>query len=290
MLYSKSVFDLIRTRKSVRSYVKGPLPPDVRRTLEAFLRSMPAPPFGSAVRFLPVSADAGDADGIRGLGTYGVIRNPAGFVIGAVKPTDEGLFDFGFLMEAACLKLADLGLGSCWLGGSFRKSRFSARIGVKEGEIVPSVLSFGPPAEKTRLLERVMAAGAGSARRLPFESLFFDGDFKHPLTAAGAGKTAEALEMARRAPSASNRQPWRIVRDSRNGAFHFYLRMNASYQRQMKWAGMVNLQRVDMGIAACHFALASEASGLKGRWERSPGPAPDVPEGAGYVVSRIPLA
>jgi nitroreductase len=288
MLYSKPVFDLIRTRKSVRSYERSPLSPDVRRALEDFIRSMPVPPFGSAVRFLPVTADSGDADGIRGLGTYGVIRNPAGFVIGAVKPTDEGLFDFGFLMEAACLKLADLGLGSCWLGGSFRKSRFSARIGVREGEIVPSVLSFGPPTEKSRLLERVMRAGAGSARRLPFETLFFNGDFNHPLTAEGAGKTAEALEMVRRAPSASNRQPWRAVRDGGNGAVHFYLRMNASYQRQMKWAGMVNLQRVDMGIAACHFVLAAEASGLKGRWERSPVPAPDVPEGAEYLVSWIP--
>ncbi len=288
MLYSNPVIDLIRTRKSVRTYEKEPIPQESRQALESFLRSLPEPPLGSAVRFLPVSADAVDTDSLKGLGTYGIIGNPAGFVIAAVQTSDDGLFDFGFLMEAACLKLSDLGLGSCWLGGSFRKSRFADRIGLQEGEIVPSVLSFGVPSGKKRLIERVLTAGAGSVGRLPFEALFFDGDFNRPLTAAQAGKAAAALESVRLAPSASNRQPWRIVRDARDGSFHFFLRMNTAYQRQMKWLGLINLQRVDMGIAACHFGLAAEASGLNGRWRRNPGPAPSAPEAGLYVVSWTP--
>jgi len=288
MQFSNPVIDLIRGRKSVRTYEKEPIPPESRQALESFLRSLPEPPLGSSVRFLAVSSDAGDAAGLKGLGTYGIISNPAGFVIAAVKPSDDGLFDFGFLMEAACLKLSDLGLGSCWLGGSFRKSRFAGRIGLQEGEIVPSVLSFGVPSGKKRLIERVLTAGAGSVRRLPFEALFFEGNFNRSLTAAGAGKAAVALESVRLAPSASNRQPWRIVRDVRDGSFHFFLRMNAAYQRQMKWLGLINLQRVDMGIAACHFCLAAEASGLKGRWRRDPGSLPSDPEAGLYVVSWTP--
>ncbi|MDM7924969.1 MAG: nitroreductase family protein, partial [bacterium] len=368
MQYSSPIPDLIRGRRSVRTYEKRPVPPESLRALESFIRSLPEPPFGSAVRFLAVSAGAGDEDILKGLGTYGVIRNPAGFVIGAVNltasafpaaclqpeeiksvgpakrgrgaserisdvsslqiedspaspdqatrsfpvegpplvfnnsgirsldpaqraagsfnPSDDGLFDFGFLMEAVCLKLSDLGLGSCWLGGSFRKSRFSRRIGAAGGEVVPSVLSFGVPSGRKRWIERVVTAGAGSAARLPFEDLFFDGDSNRPLTAAEAGKAAQALESVRLAPSASNRQPWRVARGG--GSFHFFLRMNAAYQRQMKWARLVNLQVVDMGIAACHFGLAAEASGLRGQWRRDPGSAPSVPDAGRYVVSWTP--
>lgn len=288
MQYSTPILDLIRSRRSVRTYEKQPIPQESRRALESFIGSLPEPPFGSAVRFLAVSADAGDADSLKGLGTYGVISNPAGFVIGTVNPSDDGLFDFGFLMEAVCLKLSDLGLGSCWNGGSFRKSRFSARIGAAAGEVVPSVLSFGVPSGKKRLIERVLTAGAGSVRRLPFEDLFFDSGFNRPLTEAEAGKAAQALESVRLAPSASNRQPWRIVRDARDGSYHFFLRMNTVYQRQMRLLGLINLQRVDMGIAACHFGLAAEASGLKGRWGRDPGSAPSVPDAGRYVVSWTP--
>lgn len=288
MLYSNPIPDLIRSRRSVRTYEKRPIPPESRQALESFIGSLPKPPFGSAVRFLAVSADAGDADSLKGLGTYGVISNPAGFVIAAVNPSDDGLFDFGFLMEAVCLKLSDLGLGSCWNGGSFRKSRFSGRIGAAGGEVVPSVLSFGVPSGRKSWIERVVTAGAGSARRLPFEDLFFDGGFNRPLTEAEAGKAAQALESVRLAPSASNRQPWRVVRDGGDGSFHFFLRMNAAYQRKMKWARLVNLQVVDMGIAACHFGLAAEASGLKGRWRRDPGPAPSDPDAGRYMVSWTP--
>ncbi|MBN2201081.1 nitroreductase [bacterium] len=288
MLFSNPILDLIRGRKSVRTYEREPVPPESRQALESFLGSLPGPPFGSAVRLLAVSADPDDPYALKGLGTYGIIRNPAGFIIGAVQPSDDGLFDFGFLMEAACLKLLDLGLGSCWLGGSFRKSRFAGRIGSREGEIVPSVLSFGVPSGKKSWIERVVTAGAGSAARLPFEDLFFDGDFSHPLTAAAAGTAAVALESVRLGPSASNRQPWRIVRDDRDGSFHFFLRMSAAYQRQLKWVGAVNLQAVDMGIAACHFSLAAEATGLKGRWRRVPGPPPSDPDAGLYVVSWSP--
>jgi len=48
----------------------------------------------------------------------------------------------------------------------------------------------------------------------------------------------------------------------------------------------VDLQRIDMGIVMCHFALTARAAGLEGGW-RALDPAPDGPEGAAYVASWI---
>jgi nitroreductase len=276
MKYSNSIFDIIPRRKSVRSYSGKPVAEAVLRKIEDTLKCLPDPPLRSKSRFMVASAAEGDAEALRGLGTYGVIHKPAGFVIGAAEEGEGGLVDFGFRMQAIVLLLADMGLGSCWLGGSFRKSRFSERIGAADGECVPSVLSFGVPAEKPRLLETLMRAGAGSDRRRPFESLFFKSGFDRPLSRGEAGPFARIFEMVRLAPSASNRQPWRIVWNPESGAFHFFLQRDAGYGRQLRWLKRLDLQRVDMGIAACHFEVAAAEAGLPGTWtarERSPAAA-----------------
>ena len=50
----------------------------------------------------------------------------------------------GFMMWA--IDPAD---GSCWLGGTFTKSRFAQLLDLGAGEIIPSVASLGYPANQT---------------------------------------------------------------------------------------------------------------------------------------------
>jgi hypothetical protein len=113
---------------------------------------------------------------------------------------------------------------------------------------------------------------AKSDRRKPREEIFFDGRPGNPLTKERAGSLGEALESVRIGPSASNRQPWRIVREG--AAFHFFLQRTPGYDRM---TGGIRLQEVDMGIALCQFELVAKASGIHGGWRESkpefdPGP------------------
>jgi hypothetical protein len=66
------------------------------------------------------------------------------------------------------------------------------------------------------------------------------------------------------APSASNKQPWRVIKDNNQAAFHFYLRRTPGYD---KLFNEIKLQHVDMGIALCHFTLSSKELGLPGYWQ-----------------------
>ncbi|TLN24073.1 nitroreductase, partial [bacterium] len=77
---------------------------------------------------------------------------------------------------------------------------------------------------------------------------------------------ATPLEMVRLAPSASNKQPWRILRQGRN--WHFYLQRTKGYREMAmgRFTGIADIQRIDMGIAMCHFELAAKDSGLCGKW------------------------
>ena len=93
--------------------------------------------------------------------------------------------------------------------------------------------------------------------RLPFEELFFDGAMQIPLTKEKAGELLVPLEMVRLAPSAVNKQPWRVVAE--NEMIHFYLKRSKGFGKE----GKLDMQMIDMGIALCHFELAAKECGLK---------------------------
>jgi nitroreductase len=224
-----------------------------------------------------VTATEEDRKALQGLTTYGFIRGATGFVIGAVTSTAYGLEDFGYLVERIILQATDLDLGTCWLGGTFNKSRFAKRIGLSDGESVPAVVSLGYIAEKPRRLDAMIRRGAGSDTRLPWERLFCDAEFGASLSAAEAGTYATPLEMVRLAPSASNQQPWRIIRDG--GSWHLYLQRTPGYGEGAlsRFRRGADMQRIDMGIAMCHFELSARELGLDGRWQISD-PAISVPD------------
>ena len=85
------------------------------------------------------------------------------------------------------------------------------------------------------------------------------------------------------APSATNKQPWRIVRmaspeggRSRRGPstaarhdWHFHMVRTKGYGKGsavFTVLRIADLQRVDLGIAMCHFELVARESGLDGSW------------------------
>ncbi|MBN1893175.1 nitroreductase [bacterium] len=285
--FGTPVMNLIRKRKSVRTYKKVAISPEDQDGIRKFLAGLPKPPFGTQVRFQWMAPGQDDAQMLKGLGTYGFIKNPAGYMAGACERSEKGLQDFGYLMETVVLHLTGLGIGTCWLGGTFTKSRFSERMKATEQEWIPAVVSAGYPAEKARIFDSWVRKGAGSDKRKPWSELFFRIDFTRSLDPGGAGPFSDALEAVRLAPSASNRQPWRILL-SDGGDLHFFLQRSSGYEKKTKWAGMLDLQQADMGIAMSHFELQAREAGLSGSWvAQAPGIAP-VPEQKQYVITWKP--
>lgn len=271
MSYRKPITEIISERFSCRSYLEQPIEEETRRLLVDFVSLTTIGPFGNRVRFKLVAATEQDRGSLRGLGTYGFIKGATGFVVGAVTKADKDLEDFGYLMESIVLFATDLGLGTCWLGGSFTRSSFAERISASRAESLPAVISVGIVAPKPRRVDSIMRLGVKADRRLPWTRLFFDGGFGLPLSREAAGAYAMPLEMVRLGPSASNRQPWRLVGDVDGGRsdWHFYLQRSRRYGGGAIGGllGSADLPRVDMGIAMCHFELAAGELGLTGRWE-----------------------
>lgn len=283
--FNHPVTEIIKQRFSCRAYVKAPLAPEQAEQLARCAASVTAGPLGTPLRFTLVAAAEGDSQALRGLGTYGLIRNPAGFIVGAAGPGAKNLEDFGYGMEAIILHATSLGLGTCWLGGNFTRSSFAKRIGAAGSEIVPAVTPVGYPIESSRSRDPLRKMARSDARQ-PWRALFFHRDFATPLDASATGPYATPLEMLRLAPSASNRQPWRVVRDG--ACYHFYLQRTPGYGRgtlPFVLLGLADLQRVDMGIAMCHFALTATELGLAGEWTVREPSLPSPGDAREYVVT-----
>lgn len=264
MLFSESVVNIIRRRKSIRTYLDTPIEENKKETLNKFIADNVVGPFGTKSRFVFITSTEQDKESLKGLITYGMIKNPTGFIIGAIENSPHHLEDYGYLMENNILKVTDLNLGTCWLGGTFNSSGFAQKIALQNNEVIPAVTPVGYPVPKTTLVDSVIRNSTGADKRKPWSSLFFNKDEKQ-LSVEQAGRYATSLEMVRLAPSASNLQPWRIIKEHDLNIYHFYIKRNPGLKQIFFMKS--DLQRVDIGIAMCHFELAANEERLQGAWK-----------------------
>lgn len=262
-----SVIKLIQKRKSVRSYTYTPLKEEDINHIKHHIRQRSAP-FGAKARIELISNTVGNQP-VK-LGTYGVIQGANHFLALITQEEPMDVVGAGYLFEELILYCTQLKLGTCWLGASFKSKDFLAQIELNEKERLAIISPVGYPGEKRTTIDSLMRAGAGSNRRKPFESLFFNHTFKDSLTPDETGKYKTPLEMVRLAPSGSNKQPWRIVKERH--IFHFYHQVS-------------RFSLNDLGIALCHFELTCKELHLTGKYSIQE----NVPQTKGleYVISWV---
>ena len=267
----------IKKRYSVRTYEKRKLSLEDKERLLAFVDNL-ANPFGEKVKIHLIEKTT--VPNGEKLGTYGFIKGASSFLGVSVENTEFGLEAAGYEFENLILYATHIGLGTVWLAGTFSRDNFSAAMGIKENELFPAISPVGYPAEKLRLKETVMRKIIKADQRKPWSKLFFNNSFSTPLTKEEAGLYAVPLEMVRLAPSASNAQPWRIVKD--RDVFHFY------ETHGFNTIGFEKLiKRIDLGIGISHFHQTVLEHGLNGRFEKLSQQDIEVPQNTRYTISWI---
>ena len=265
----------IRARHSVRTYDGSPLTAEAEAELrESFADAVPGP-FGAAPRFILASRDEVEepgsgsptAKGRVRIGTYGMIVGPRAFVAGVVAKKPFACVDFGYCLEGIVLRATELGLGTCWIGGVFGRGAIAKALDAGADEFVPATTPVGHAAKKPSIQERIVQGSARPNQRKAPSEIFFQSapsGALEPMKDAGAW--AEVLEAVRVGPSASNKQPWRLVLDRRGGeALHLVMHEDERYNNML---GDVKLQELDMGIAMRHVEVAAAELGLRGAWKR----------------------
>ena len=101
--FNTPIHKLIRQRYSCRTYKTQPISSEDLSELITFSKSCESGPSGSSLRFSVATASKEDAKSLKSLGTYGFIKDPAGFVIGVIQDQPGALEDFGYQMEMIIL-------------------------------------------------------------------------------------------------------------------------------------------------------------------------------------------
>lgn len=263
------ITESIRKRRSVRTFDGREIGQSETDALEAFTQTI-ANPYAIPVEYKLLNAKA------HGL-SCPVVSGTDLYVGGKIKRLPHANEAFGYSFERLVLFAQSLGIGTVWLGGTMNRSAFEAAMELNNDEMMPCASPLGYPSEKMSLKETMMRKAIKADERLPFEKLFFDGSLDTPLLKEKAGVLAHPLEMVRLAPSAVNKQPWRIV--VVDHTVHMYLKRSKGFA-----ASAVDMQKIDMGIALCHFDLAAKEAGLNVAFTVSD-PRLANSEGTEYIAS-----
>ena len=232
--------EVIRTRRSVRTFDgRRPSADDLGKLKEMIGGTND--PFGIKTEFVFLDTEE------YGLSTP-VIRGEKMYMTAKIPKMPHGEEAYGYAFEKAVLYAWSLGLGTTWIGGTMKREDFEKASGTGKDECMYCISPLGYPAKKMSFREAAMRKGVRADSRKPAEQLFFEGNWDTPLKTDDPA-VKDALEAVRLAPSAVNKQPWRILKV--NDSYHFYVR----HDRGFGGSGTGDMQKIDLGIALCHFMM-----------------------------------
>ena len=244
----EQITTLVRARRSVRTFDGRALTQEDTEKLFSFMSKIENP-YEIPVEFKLLDAKKQKL-------SCPVVTGADLFVGTKVKRVPHAEEAVGYSLETLVLYAQSIGIGTVWIGGTMDRSAFERAMLLNKDEMMPCVSPLGYTAKKMSMRESMMRKGVKADSRLPFETLFFDSTFDKPLTKEKVPALAEPLETVRLAPSAVNKQPWRVV--VADNAAHFYLKRNKGFISD----AVGDMQKIDLGIALCHFALSAKESGL----------------------------
>lgn len=197
--------ELIQSRHSVRSYSDKSIPDDVRNRLKSEITYINTHEAG-----LNFQLCFDDDAPFRGVGrSYGMFRGVRNYLVAVIDPTFPDAYErAGYFAEQFVIEALRLGIGTCFVGGTFSRQNVGARVEVYEK--IPFVVSFGyPKDDKTPLLAKMAMKFAHRKKMSPRD--FFDGtDSEYEVARQELKWLDVALEAVACAPSSLNKRPVRL--------------------------------------------------------------------------------
>jgi Putative TM nitroreductase len=241
-------YDVIARRISRRRYAPQAVRAELRERLAATCAELAA--LDNARAQLVDDPDETLFTGL--VGGYGRVAGTP--LVGAFVGREGSECAVGYLGQAFILEATRLGLGTCWIAGSFDKERAAQLVDLAPGERVVAVTPLGYPTERQPGGERLLRTMVRASSRVSVEKLapgILDGSW--PQWAV------TAVQAARLAPSGANKQPWRFRLDEGS--------LVLSRAEKLYWTAPI-----DLGIARLHVELGAAHEGVSAEWEELEAP------------------
>ncbi len=212
-----TLLEAIQSRHSVRAYQDRKIEPEHRQELLLFIEECNRE---SGLRMQLVLEEAAGFAGF--LASYGLFSGVKNY-IAIVGKKEAGIEEkCGYYGEKVVLRAQQLGLNTCWVGGTFSKRKTVFAATAEEKLYLVIAVGYGQTqgkARRSKSIERVAKA---------------EGDMPEWFR--------KGVEAALLAPTALNQQK-----------FQFILRGNTV----QAVAGVGPFSHLDLGIAKCHFEIGA---------------------------------
>lgn len=201
----KFTISQLKERHSVRSFIDSPVPQPLRDKIKSMVTMIDTHEAGM---HFEVFFD--DNEPFKGFTrSYGFFRNPRNYIAAVVDVSFPGAYErAGYFAEQLVLNMVQLGIGTCYVGGTFDRNHTGVNLRV-DRKILFLIL-FGIEDKETRrpvqkLMMKMMKRGNIAA------SQFFVGSEEELSKALEAvPQLPECLEALDCAPSSLNKRPARL--------------------------------------------------------------------------------
>lgn len=169
--------------------------------------------------------------------SYGMLKGvQAYFALVGDKNNPDLLEKIGYYGEILALEATALGLGTCWVGGTYNRKLCNKLINLKESEELVAIITVGyTPVDKT--LKEKMISKLSHRKTKKVEEMY---------SAIGSIPTEfiNGMKSVQKAPSALNKQPIK---------FHY---KNGCVTTEI--INSVGYEKIDLGIAKLHFEIGTQ--------------------------------
>lgn len=223
-----TILEAIDVRSSKRKYLASPIDDNEAGQLTSLINSINEVT-GLHFQFIQNNGDAFNSF----LKSYGLLTGVTNY-FALVGKDDPGFKErCGYFGEKLVLNATMLGLGTCWVGGTFDKHSCVSQV--RQNETLCCVIAVGNTPDSLSTREKLISKLVHRKTKKTHEMYQKDEQVPEWFMAG--------MRAVQRAPSAANRQP---VMFSYNGG-----RVTASMTENK------SITPVDLGIAKLHFELGS---------------------------------
>lgn len=233
--------EILRQRHSVRSFTDEPLLPEVVKKLKAEITMTNTHQHG--IKFQLITDDP---DPFKGYSkSYGLFENPRNYLAAVVDTATPDILErAGYFAEQFAIKAVLLGLGTCFVGGTYHENNVKAQL--RAGERILFLVLVGYAKEKPRFIANLMANIIHRKQMTGRD--FFEPGNEYDSAIHDIDYLKEGLEGVACAPSALNKRPVRIFLKDIDGEKTLCARVDVSNPNNM----------IDLGIAKFNFNYATE--------------------------------
>lgn len=236
--------ELLKKRHSVRNYSTETVDLSVRNALQAEVTMINT--HESGLNFQLVFDND---DPFRGFTrSYGFFKNARNYMACVIDPTFPNTEErAGYFAEQFAIKALELGLGTCFVGGTFSEKHLDISRHVYEA--VPFIVAFGYPSRSRQTAVSKLASEWIHRKSLKPRDFFAGDDKEYRKATEIFPWLPDALEALACAPSSLNKQPVR-VRLGDDDMIHAYSIPGTSQSA------------IDLGIGKYNFGCVAA-----GEWE-----------------------